>query len=1013
MELKLEERDIISESFDLFEKGFLDNQKYEVIVNQNKLQNLDYGKNFRVIKIDKFVYEKDENLLDKLSNVYTSLYGNGTSLFLILNSNGKKCDFYIGVKDKEEITQSFNTLKSSLNGNFSGMVFGEPLENQTFEELTGNILSDDVMEITTVLGVPTLKIEEKDKFLQGIEKLVDGMEGKEFSAIFLADPVEYSEIKRIKEGYENISTQLALFKSRVTTLSESEAMALSNGFSENFSKSYTESVSKTNSVNSGETKTTGVTKGFNIGANIGAMLGSFIPKGVTENDQTTTNSYGLGASVGYSKNKTKSFSSHIGRSTSDTRGESYTESRGTTTNKSETETKTQGYSLQISEENKSIVNMLKKIDNHLSRLEKGEGSGLWQTGAYFISKTPQNSVVAGNIYNGLVRGEASGIDRNIVHTFNDEKVLGRIMDSLYNFTIPEIYTKDLEMTTNLSTMVTTEELTLKINLPKKSVVGLEVLEMVSFGRNRQQLEKKGISVGKMYHLGKESEIPLELDINSLASHTFVTGSTGSGKSNAVYTILNELKRKNIKFMVVEPAKGEYKNVFGGLQDVNVYGTNSNFTELLKINPFSFNKDIHILEHIDRLIEIFNACWPMYSAMPAILKEAIEKSYLKKGWELEHSINLLGENRYPDFADLKESLENVINSSAYSQEVKSNYIGALVTRVNSLATGLLKNVFVKGEIDEIKLFDENTIIDISRIPSAETKSLIMGIVFMKLQEYRMSTAEVENSELKHVTVLEEAHNLLKRVSTSQSQEGANLQGKSVEMITNAIAEMRTYGEGFIIADQAPGLLDESVIRNTNTKICLKLPNKDDRELVGRAMNLDDNQIDELSKLQTGVGAVIQSSWGESVLIKFNKMEKYYKYIHNKNTNSEVELKGLAIKYLLREKIEKIGLGSDEIEKVEKYLIEKGIELRGKINNSKILYNLLNGNLLFDMVNEIAQNDVIVFKGNIGIILNNYFKDEDKNIIEDINREVSRIILRESINNNEVRERMFNDFCDLVR
>ena len=67
-----------------------------------------------------------------------------------------------------------------------------------------------------------------------------------------------------------------------------------------------------------------------------------------------------------------------------------------------------------------------------------------------------------------------------------------------------------------------------------------------------------------------------------------------------------------------------------------------------------------------------------------------------------------------------------------------------------------------------------------------------------------------------TVLEEAHNILRRTSFEQSSEGSNLTGKSVEMISNAIAEMRTYGEGFIIVDQAPGLLDMSAIRNTNTK-----------------------------------------------------------------------------------------------------------------------------------------------------------------------------------------------------
>jgi Predicted ATPase len=124
----------------------------------------------------------------------------------------------------------------------------------------------------------------------------------------------------------------------------------------------------------------------------------------------------------------------------------------------------------------------------------------------------------------------------------------------------------------------------------------------------------------------------------------------------------------------------------------------------------------------------------------------------------------------------------------------------------------------------------------------------------------------NEDLKHITVLEEAHNLLRRTASEQTQESSNLQGKSVEMLANAIAEMRTYGEGFIIADQSPGLMDMSVIRNTNTKIIMRLPDESDRILVGRAASLNDSQISELARLERGVAAVFQNDWLEPVLCK---------------------------------------------------------------------------------------------------------------------------------------------------
>lgn len=136
---------------------------------------------------------------------------------------------------------------------------------------------------------------------------------------------------------------------------------------------------------------------------------------------------------------------------------------------------------------------------------------------------------------------------------------------------------------------------------------------------------------------------------------------------------------------------------------------------------------------------------------------------------------------------------------------------------------------------------------------------------------MAKADGSNAKLRHITVMEEAHNLMRRTSFDQSSEGANLQGKAVEMISNAIAEMRTYGEGFIIADQAPGLLDQSVIRNTNTKIILRLPDWEDREMVGKAANLKDEQIEELARLRTGCAAVYQNDWQEAVLCQFDRFD----------------------------------------------------------------------------------------------------------------------------------------------
>ena len=334
---------------------------------------------------------------------------------------------------------------------------------------------------------------------------------------------------------------------------------------------------------------------------------------------------------------------------------------------------------------------------------------------------------------------------------------------------------------------------------------------------------------------------------------------------------------------------------------------------------------------------------MYAAMPAILKESMEKAYISVGWDLEMSENPRGQ-KYPNFADLLEQIENVINESKYSSDSKGDYSGALLTRVHSLTNGLNSLIFCNDDLTDYDLFDKNVIIDLSRVGSSETKSLIMGILVMKLNQYRMSSGKI-NSPLSHITVLEEAHNLLKRTSTEQSSEGANLLGKSVELLSNSIAEMRTYGEGFIIADQSPGLLDMSVIRNTNTKIILRLPDKSDRELVGYSAGLDEEQIEELSKLKRGVAAVYQNDWVEPVLVQVRKCgvsEVIYNFNNEVNKNNFKDIQTQLINFLIQGRVnEKLNFS---IERVEKELNTLGLSsLNYEFIEEQILEYQEKGNL----------------------------------------------------------------------
>lgn len=574
-------------------------------------------------------------------------------------------------------------------------------------------------------------------------------------------------------------------------------------------------------------------------------------------------SLGFGMSRGY--NTAHTDSSTVERSNAHSTNEQH--SNGTTDTHGTVRTQ------QIEVCNKAVEELLTRIDEQIKRTKESEDYGCYSCAAYFLSSRPSKALLAANTYRSLMIGEGSSVESGAVNLWQDRASVTAMREYLKRFTHP-VFARQLweneadSLFYTAGTLVSGRELPMHLGLPTRSVHGLPIIEHAEFGRNvpdEAMPDEDKMNLGKIYHMGKEEAAELLLNRQAMASHTFITGSTGTGKSNAVYHLLDEItKNGQTTFLVVEPAKGEYKNVFGNCTDVQVFGTNPRETPLLRMNPFAFPENIHILEHIDRLVEIFNACWPMYAAMPAVLKDAIERSYQKVGWDLRNSESEKGV--FPTFFDLLDILPGVIEESHYSKDTQSDYVGALCTRVKSLTNGIYGSVLcAEDALSDAEMFDQNVIVDLSRVGSMETKSLLMGILVMKLQEYRMCSSGM-NSRLRHVTVLEEAHNLLRKTSAEQSQEGANLQGKSVEMLANAIAEMRTYGEGFIIADQAPGLLDMSVIRNTNTKIIMRLPDEEDRKLVGKSAALKEAQIDELSKLPLGVAAVYQNEWPEAVLCK---------------------------------------------------------------------------------------------------------------------------------------------------
>lgn len=832
------------------------------------------------------------------------------------------CKLYIGIRNIGEAEG-----KKSFVKNFNEFIKGSWLGLQTkildsnnsdLEFLRENISNENLENVCALTGIPSIENGNKSLYPATIDRLISGMtKCKRWAYFVTADPIDTYDTENMLYQCRDINGKVESLKSFNISVGET------SGTNESFTKTHTTgtSTSHSESETNTETNTIGESvskKDFMSLAGITSIVGGgaltaagllfppSLPLVLAGNFVTS-----LASSIVPTKTKSRSFSESKSHGVTDTETHSESDSDSHAVGTTESNSKTISQNVV----NKHIEAIAEHLSQDSKRLMDGKANGLWKVGAYLLAEKSSDLKGAALQLRSILSGQNSVYESIRIHnitslldkTSEDGKSFRAI--SLGNFQSPKIsvYASESEpfhhpLGTHydeLKSVLTTKELSYLVNFPLRSVPGIPVLECAEFGRTVSSydvVEKSvPIRMGNIFNMHCEENMPVELDENHFSSHTFITGSTGSGKSNAIYHILNSLKKNGKHFLVVEPAKGEYKYVLGQNEndelhcDVHVYGTNPDLSLLLRINPFSFphgntdaSKNIHILEHLDRLVEIFNVCWPMYAAMPAVLKEAIEKSYEDCGWNLVDSTNEYGENCYPNFTDIVRNIRDIIDRSDYDAENKGAYKGSLITRLKSLTNGINGLIFTDDEIDAKDLFDENVIVDLSRVGSVETKSLIMGLLVLKLQEYRM-TSSCMNAPLKHVTVLEEAHNLLKHTSTNQSQDSGNLLGKSVEMLANSIAEMRTYGEGFIIADQAPALLDMSVIRNTNTKIILRLPDQGDRELVGLAANLNKDQITELAKLPCGVAAIYQNEWVEPVLCKISKFESVECYAKKDKKN----------------------------------------------------------------------------------------------------------------------------------
>lgn len=789
-------------------------------------------------KVDRLTFDEEYPHREAFENVLQALDNDAFNFVYILNGDANGIELYVGVvKNQNENKPFLGKLMNATNygrsivGSFEGNFGGSQLEKLTGKDLT-DVVFDSVNQFKNagvILGIPSVNKKDNDsKYgFQGIDRLINSMLGLKWRLVVVCEPVAKVEITEIRNNIYEIYNKVSPYAHRSVQHSESGGI--------NFSKSTTDSTAK--GTNTSESHSHSDTKG--------------------KQDEHTNSSHSdqNSDSFGESTTKTKSSSDNIGGNF--------------------------GHSSSQTTEivNKSAKEIIDYIDKELlERIKIGFGKGLFKTSIYYMGEKPTDAERLKVGIMSLFQGNNSSysplraLPLDVEH---DAKVLTAYQSFYVDDTrfpaekLTLLSRPNFGEHVGLTTYLTASEVSLIAGLPQKEIPGLTVKESVDFGLNFKHKDGE-IFLGNLMQHGRElATVPIKLSDAVLNKHTFIAGVTGSGKTTTCHKILTETA---LNFFVIEPSTTEYRNFINSphFKNVVVFTVGDETTAPFRLNPFELVRGESVSSHADMLKATFTSAFPMEASMPQILEEAIYKIYEDKGWDIDTGRNYLVERRagykiydaFPTLADFLIALEKIVDTKGFSDRLRDDYRGSLVSRFSNLTKGSKGALFnCQQSTNFEKLLDMNVVIEMENLKSAEDKALLTGFLLTQLTAVIKQRHRVDKN-FRHITLIEEAHRLLSRVEFGDN----GSKRTAVETFTDLLAEVRKYGESLIVVDQIPNKLAPEVLKNTNTKIIHRLFARDDKEAVGDTMLMDDKQKEFLSALETGQAIVFSEGMERPVHVK---------------------------------------------------------------------------------------------------------------------------------------------------
>ncbi|QQS00432.1 MAG: ATP-binding protein [Austwickia sp.] len=493
------------------------------------------------------------------------------------------------------------------------------------------------------------------------------------------------------------------------------------------------------------------------------------------------------------------------------------------------------------------------MQRRMRELLKARTGGAWRTRVLAASITGEGSHRAANLFCSALE------EQDLGHSLSPLNEVLSVSEGL-------AWTTGRDATEIAPVILGDHDLAALLRPPARELPGIQLRSVARFDLTPDASDGLAISLGHILDEAHRRTGDFRIPLRTLNRHSLICGATGSGKSQTTRRILEGLtKEGNTPWLVIEPAKAEYAGMAGRLgveHQVLVIRPGELEVPPAALNPLEPEPGYPLQSHVDLVRALFSASFEAQEPFPQVLSHALTRCYRAAGWNLVTGEAELGNGLrgskseaspvgscapYPTLADLQIAARHIVENIGYGPEVAANVRGFVDVRIGSLRQGTAGRFFEGGHPLSIpKIMCLNVVFELDSVTDDQDKAFIMGIILIRIVEYLRVRGATQDS-LSHVTVVEEAHRLLKH-----AERGAP--AAAVELFSALLAEIRAYGEGVLIVEQIPSKVSQDVIKNSALKIMHRLPARDDRDAVGATMNLTTENSEAVVSLPAGTAVV---------------------------------------------------------------------------------------------------------------------------------------------------------------